>query len=628
MGVFCLFDAAARFFKLVLGILADGGLCATIWGAKLDAAETRGEMIMLQRNILKMGGRAGLGRKNTTRSLLAIFVFLSVVLAGSTDLFGQEITQNKIGFLVIAPDRGFSGNQEIEAVVGAFKRDYPAALALVGSKYDGIESEYSAYIRRAIEALNAGGVTEIVALPLFFSATNPVLKKVTLHLPSYAAGEGIRWAAPMRESYLTAQILLDRVEAMSRDPKEERLVVLGIGAVDEEDEKVLRNDLEAMTGYVQRYLPLKETRIGIYYDRDAEADLRKKKNEAVDDLVIRTAAKKGKTLVVPFFIGPKFSARMSMTSWLKREFEELDVLFDGEEIFPHPNILLWLKKTANQYLPAKSAEIGVVIMPHGATRPWNDAVERAIAPIKSRYQIEMAYGMGDAGTIAKAISRLEERGVRRIIFVRMYALSHHLKETTDYLLGKSDIPPPHFAEKDLPPPAQIRSAAVFSTFGGYEEDPAIAEILHDRIMEISKEPSRETVILVAHGSGTDERDAAWLKVMNKNVDRIKRMVKSPFRNIIAATVREDWPEKRKEAVAHLKTLIREGNRNGRVLLIANRLYGAGPYERFLEEEAFVLNGKGFAPHPKITHWLERGIDQAVREIDRESGALVSATRQR
>ena len=69
--------------------------------------------------------------------------------------------------------------------------------------------------------------------------------------------------------------------------------------------------------------------------------------------------------------------------------------YTGEELAPHPNLLLWLKKTANRYVPATSAEIGVIIMPHGANQPWNDAVEGASAPLKSRYALEMAYGMGD-----------------------------------------------------------------------------------------------------------------------------------------------------------------------------------------------------------------------------------------
>lgn len=529
----------------------------------------------------------------------------------------------KTGFLVVAPDRGFLGNQEIQALFDEFKKGVPAALARVGRDYNGLESEYSAYLRRAVDELRKAGVTEIVAIPLFLSSDDPILRKVTPHLASYVSGETIRWAAPMGESHLTAQILLDRVDRLSQDPERERLVVVGVGAMDEESEKGLRADLDRMVVYAKRYRPFKEVQVGIYYDRDAEAGLKEKKNQAADDLIVRTAAKKGRTILVPFFIGPKFDSHMSLTRWLGDKVKELDVAYNGEEILPHPNILLWLKKSANAYLPASPKETGVIIMPHGATQPWNDAVEEVIAPLKTRYRIEMAYGMGDPETIRQAVSRLEDQGVRRIIFVRMYSLSDQIKEETDYILGLSDVPPDHDHEGS--PPFQVRSAALFTTFGGYEEDPALADILHDRIMEVSRDPARETVILVAHGAGDDEADARWLSVMNRHIERLREDPHcGKLKGLLAATVREDWPEKREKAVVQLKEKIEEAKRHGSVLLISHRLRGAGPYRALLErvgiknKEDYEINGKGFVPHPAITRWLEKGIE---REMTAMSGPM-------
>lgn len=528
----------------------------------------------------------------------------------------------KTGFLIIAPDRGFLGNQETQAIFQEFKKGYTTSLAFVGRDYNGVGSEYSGYISQAVGDLKRAGVTQIVAIPLFLSSSDPVFKKVIPYLPSYVSGSSIQWAAPMQESHLTSQILLDRVRALSRDPEQERLVVLATGAMDEESGKMIEAELEPLAQYVKRYLPLKEVEIGIYYDRDAAKEVREKKNQAVDDLVTRMAAKKGQALVVPFFIGPKFDGHMAMTQWISDKFKDLDIVYQNEEIMPHPNILLWLKKTANQYLPVSSTEIGVVIMPHGATQPWNDAVEQAIAPLKSRYKIEMAYGMADPSTIQQAISRLENQGVKRIVFVRMYALSHQMKEMSDWILGISDTPPGRHDNHGhhSAPPHQVRSATVFSTLGGYEENPDISQILHERIMELSQDPAKETVILVAHGEGDDEGNAKWLSVMMEHTDRIKTITKSRFRAIKAATVREDWPEKRKQAVAQLKELIQEGNHGGRVLLISNRLYGAGPYKRLLEDVGlregtdYVMNGKGFAPHPILTRWLETNLQLAIKEM--------------
>jgi sirohydrochlorin ferrochelatase len=544
-----------------------------------------------------------------------IICLLSFVFTASHAV-AEGGAQVKTGFLLVAPDRGFLGNQEIRSLYEAFQRDHLVSLAWVGREYNGVGGEYSAYLARAADELRRSGATEIVAIPLFLSEADPVLKKVRPYLPAYAASGTLRWAAPMGESPLIAQILLDRVDALSREVEQERLIVVGIGAVDEESEKRLRADLERLVGYVGRYRSFKEATVAIYYDRETEAGLREKKNKAADDLIIRTAAKKGGTLLVPFFIGPKFDSHMSLTRWLSDKVKDLDVVYDGQEILPHPNLLLWLKKTANAFLPASRNETGVVVMPHGATQPWNDVVEEAIAPLASRYQIEMAYGMSDPVTLQRAISRLEEKGVRRIVFIRLYALSDQMKEATDYILGLSDTPPPH--HHGAAPSPQVRSSALFSTFGGYEEDPALAQILHDRIVEVSRRPSEETFILVAHGAGEDEADARWLSIMRRQIERLRKDPHcAKLKAILPATVREDWPEKRATAVAKLKEMIEEGKRHGRVVLISHRLRGAGPYKQLLEEvgmkqgEDYEMNGKGFTPHPVLTRWLEAGIEREI-----------------
>ncbi len=567
---------------------------------------------------------------NINRIYLIFFSLLVMVSAGVPPVHSSEkSSENKVGFMVVAPDRGFMGNQEILEIYQEFKKDYPASLSLVGRNDNGTGSPYSAYLQKSVQSLQESGVTDIVALPLFLSQDDPVLRKVAANLPAYHAREQIRLAPPMSESYLSAQVLLDRVKTVSQNPAEEHLVVLGIGAMEAADEEGIRSDIAPLIDYVKQYIPFHNTEVGIYFDRNAETSLKEAKNQGVDDLIIRTAAKKGRTIVVPFYIGPRFDNRMSMTNWLSRKFSEYDLTFVKEEIIPHPNVLLWLKKTANHYLVPKPDQVGVIIMPHGSTQPYNDVVEEIIAPLKSRYRIEMAYGMGDPFLIQQAVTRLETEGVRRIIFVRMYSLEDQMKGLTDYILGLSKTAPTKRNPKDTPP-TQVRSAALFSAFGGYEEGPDIPQVLHERVLELSRNPSRETVILVAHGSGSDEADARWLEVMDGHASRLQKLVKFKFQDIQTATVREDWPEKREAAVNRLKEMIEKAKKKGRVLLISNRLHGAGPYERFLNEVGlekdrdYEMNSQGFAPHPLMTRWLASGIEQAIRSISQNEDWMVSA----
>lgn len=558
----------------------------------------------------------------------AITISMAAMLCtlGVSGAPADAAASSKVGFLVVAPDRGYLGNKEVTSLVDEFKQSYPAALGLVGKDYTGMEGEYAAYLTRAAQELNQAGATEIVAIPLFLSEADPLLKRVVPLLPAYTGGLPVRWAPAMAHDYLIGQIVLDRIAALSEAPESERLILVGAGATDEANEKELKADLEKLLTYVKQYKSFRETDVVVYYDR--EATNAEQKNKDIKAHLLAQTAKQGRPLLVPAFIGPKFDYSMSLTAWMDAQFKHTNVAYKPDELLPHPNALLWLKKTANRETPLAASEIGVVIMPHGSTQPWNDAVETTIKPLMSKYPIEMAYGMGDPYIIQDAVSRLEQRGIRRIVFVRMYALDHQMKPITDYILGLSDRSPAdghgsgHGSAAALP---QVRTAALFSTFGGYEQNPEIALVLHKRIAELSKDPANETVLLLAHGEETEEGNNKWLSVMNQNIDRLRQDPHcAQLKALKALTVREDWPKEREKAVAAVRATIEEASKQGRVLVIANRLYGSGPYKKMLKGLNFELSEKGLVD-PVLTRWLEDGLTRMTAElIPSKSGQSASA----
>lgn len=527
-----------------------------------------------------------------------------------------QAIQAKTGFLVVAPDRGALGNQDIKTLFEEFSMTYaPASLVFVGRDYKGVGSDYSQYVSRALSELRQAGATSVVAIPLFVSSADPILQRVKASLPAYEHGDRIDWAQAMSESYLIGQVIVDRAADLSRDPEHEQVIIVGFGATDAASEQAMQADLKTLSEYLARYRRFRESRTVVYYDQ--VSPMAEAKNASADAIVTQTAAKKGHALVIFATLGPKFDHMMALTSSLTRKFQDMDVVFAQDELVPHPNVLRWLNKTANAYLPAAAGEIGVVIMPHGANYLWNDAVERMVAPLKSAYQIEMAFGMGDPAIIQRAVDRLEARHIRRIVFVRLYALAHHLKDRTDYMLGLSNEPPSsgHGGHDGAgTAPQQIRSAALFASFGGYEESPEVARILHERILQLSREPDQETVLLIAHGERTDEGNAAWLSVMQAHIERLRQDPHcAQLKAIRAATVREDWPEQRDKAVNEVRTMIKEASETGRALLVADRLYGAGPYRQLFEGLDYTLNDRGLA-HPALTEWVRTGIDRAVASM--------------
>jgi len=540
--------------------------------------------------------------------LRIVLLLLTLICIGSLPVFAQSHP----GVLVIAPDRGYLGNQETKKLFEEFQRQYPASLALVGDISGNHGPAYTAYIKDAIKQLRSSNATSVVAIPLFLSDTDPQLQAVRDIVRTSAANLNVEWAPAMARSYLIGQILLDRVEAISQSPQDERLVLVGMGAHDEKSAQAIKDDLTGLLNYIQRYKSFQDGEVVVYYAWNAEQ--RREKNKEVEAHITELAARHGRTLVVPAFIGAKFTHMMAATNWMQRTFKKMNVVFQSSEVMPHSNLLLWRKKTAKQHVGVVNpSESGVVIMPHGSNQPYNDAVGKIIAPLTQRYQIELAYGMGDAAIIQDAVSRLEQRGIKKIVFGRMYGLLETMKPKTDYILGLSDEYLDELKEGRTPP-RQIRSAAVFSTFGGYEEKANVAQVLHERIMAISQNPSEETVILLAHGTGSDESNERWMSVMNANIEKLRQDPHCAKLKVVKAlTIREDWPKLRERAVKEVREYIEESSKNGRVLVISNRLYGSGQYSKMLDGLDFEMNGEGFLS-PIITEWLDQSIQQVTEQI--------------
>lgn len=174
------------------------------------------------------------------------------------------------GFLVIAPDRGALGNQDIQGLFEEFKAGYaPASLVFVGRDYKGVHGEHSEYLRRALVDLRQAGAPNVVAISFFLSDADPVLQKVKASLPTYGHPGPISWAEPMSDSYLIGQVVVDRAMELSREPEHEQVIMVGFGATDAANEQAMHADLRKLSDYLARYRPFRESKTLVYYDRAA-----------------------------------------------------------------------------------------------------------------------------------------------------------------------------------------------------------------------------------------------------------------------------------------------------------------------------------------------------------------------
>ena len=140
--------------------------------------------------------------------------------------------ENRPGFLVVAMDRGALGNKEVEKVFEKFGQEYPAVLTFIGWE----EDKYKPYFIASLKELKAKRVKRLVIIPMIVSRHDPYFEKMEKTVNAaidevFGPDSGRLLADPIGESYLFDQILYDRIAAVSKEPEQERLVVVGLGAV-------------------------------------------------------------------------------------------------------------------------------------------------------------------------------------------------------------------------------------------------------------------------------------------------------------------------------------------------------------------------------------------------------------
>ena len=257
---------------------------------------------------------------------ISIYFFLLSIFLSSIQIAQAFDRQPRTGFLVVAPDRGFLGNREVKILFESFAQNYRASLAFVEREYGGPDRSYEIFLKDSLNKLEEQNLDRVIVISLFLTQLNPVVQDIHNFLRDYKPSFVLEWAEPMVKSYLIAQILYDRIIEISKDPINERLVLMGIGPVDEASEKLLQAEYQALLAQVNKHFSFKETKAVLYYNfLTAEKELRKKKNKEVDQIIIDSAAKKGKALLVPFVMGPKYSHRMSLVHWMNGKFEDYDI---------------------------------------------------------------------------------------------------------------------------------------------------------------------------------------------------------------------------------------------------------------------------------------------------------------
>jgi sirohydrochlorin ferrochelatase len=527
-----------------------------------------------------------------------------------------------VGFIVAAPDRGFLGNEEVRDAAAALAKDRNVELVFV------TDDRTHASLATAVDKVRGRGAKRAVVLPLFLTAGELGYKTLVSHAGMPGFSLPISVGQRFGQSYLAVERRGDRLRSIP-EVAGRQVVVVGYGGADDAARAEVDRELTALAAHASAGLDVGAVKVVSWLDNG------KVKRDKLAESELGKAMGGTRPAVVPFELGPRMDSMMSFTAMMSGYLGKTPV---SASVTPDPLVSTWLVREANRHLPLTADDVGVVYLAHGADYHWNESMERAVDAVAGKYKIEFAFSMADQPIVERAIRRLEDRGARAIVVVRVFGLRDSFLGSIERMLGLdadgaalAQAPAAHGDHGHGhghghgpagPPPPRIRSSALFTTTGGLEDSALFAEALLDRALALSKDPSKETIVLTAHGAGSDAQNAHWKKLLASLVSQMRAGKGAPFRAIEAGTWREDWPDKREPEIAAIRALVENGSKDGgRVIVIPARTTSEGPEKELLAGLRFEL-GSGFAPHPLFERWVEEQITAGIAALG--SGAPVPA----
>lgn len=287
-----------------------------------------------------------------------------------------------------------------------------------------------------------------------------------------------------------------------------------------------------------------------------------------------------------------------------------------------PNPLRALSFAALVVLAARPAAAGpgVLLLAHGGRAEWNARVTELAAQVDREMPTETAFGMATRANIQAAVDRLAARGVTEIVAVPLFVSSwSSVITSSEYLLGlRADAPAAlaryakmdhgqqgaHGADADGTVP--IKALVPVRMTPALNDHPIVADILARRARAISRSPTQEAVVIVAHGPNEEDDNRRWLTDMGSLTKRVAAL--EPFAAVECLTLRDDAPRPvRDQATADLRALVERHTRDGRRVLIVPLLISFGGIERGLYERldglSYTMAEAALMPDSRLVAWV-------------------------
>ena len=258
------------------------------------------------------------------------------------------------------------------------------------------------------------------------------------------------------------------------------------------------------------------------------------------------------------------------------------------------------------------AMAGVLVISHGSrSAEWVHLIDQAVAEIRPPLTavgpvpvVSSFLELVEGRLIQDGIDELERQGVTELIVIPLFVSSGstHVDEIR-YALG--DLPEPS-TDTDLLPFRLKANVHVCSTL---DDDPAVADIVFERLRDMAGDSKRQRVLLVGHGSELSDFYTRWKSGMESVAERLQRL--GGYAQVRTAML---LPDETREGMAQLSEEAPDDDILVAPLFLSTGYFTNTVIPQRLAGFRYRYNGQALLPHPSVSRWMERQAEERLERI--------------
>lgn len=250
-----------------------------------------------------------------------------------------------------------------------------------------------------------------------------------------------------------------------------------------------------------------------------------------------------------------------------------------------------------------AGKIGVLALAHGYSKSGNESFKNAYAPTATKYPTAVAFGMAMMSSehIQTAVDELTNTGAKTVVVLPVTTLkTGALAEQWRYIFGER-------AEAPWMSVPRVKSDARIVFGPTPTTGPLISAILLDYAKELSHDPAREVVSILAHGPDDAEENTIELALLEQHAAAIRKG--RAFAEVRGFTLQDDAPSAIRQAnIDQIREWMQAAVVRDQRVIVLTTLPVNGNVQKKIRRDLKGLNydmsERGIVEHPQFSEWID------------------------